>query len=211
MPDELDKGNTSEVRLISESIRENEEKILQHGKRADAIVKSMLQHTRISSNIKEPVDINALAEEYLRLAFHGYQAKDKSFRANFKTDFDKSLPKINAIPQDIGRALLNLFNNAFYAVSEKKRIASDGFEPSVSISTKKQDGKVEIRVGDNGVGIPEKLKEKILQPFFTTKPTGQGTGLGLSLCYDIIKAHGGNLVFETAEGEGSTFVISLPA
>ncbi len=170
----------------------------------------MLQHSRTSSGQKEPTDINALADEYLRLAYHGLRAKDKSFNATLKTDFDESLGKINIIPQDIGRVLLNLINNAFYAVDEKKKSGIENYEPTVSVSTKKVGGKVEIKVADNGNGIPQKVLDKIFQPFFTTKPTGQGTGLGLSLAYDIIKAHGGEFKVETKEGEGSEFIIQLP-
>ena len=177
----------------------------------------MLQHSRMSSGQKEPTDINMLADEYLRLAFHGLRAKDKSFNAKFETEFDNSIGKINIIPQDIGRVALNLINNAFYAVTEKKKhasagSASNGYEPTVTLTTKKENGKVEIKVKDNGSGIPQKMLEKIFQPFFTTKPTGQGTGLGLSLAYDIVtKGHGGELKVETKEGEGSEFIIQLSA
>ncbi len=195
---------------ILNDIKENEQKINHHGKRADAIVKGMLQHSRASTGKKELTDINALADEYLRLSYHGLRAKDKSFNADFKTNFDESIEKTEVIPQDIGRVLLNLFNNAFYAVTEKKKQLGDGYEPTVSVSTKKENDKVEIRVKDNGMGIPQKVVNKIFQPFFTTKPTGQGMGLGLSLSYDIIKAHGGELRVETKEGEGATFIIQLP-
>ena len=170
----------------------------------------MLQHSRNSSGKKEPTDINVLADEYLRLAYHGLRAKDKSFNATTKTDFDNNIGKINIIPQDIGRVVLNLINNAFYAVDEKKKQIGDGYEPTVIVTTIKQNGKVEIKVKDNGNGIPQKVLDKIFQPFFTTKPTGQGTGLGLSLSYDIVKAHGGELKVETKEGEGSEFNILLP-
>ena len=170
----------------------------------------MLQHTRSSSGIKEPTDINALAGEYLRLAYHGIRAKDKSFNADIKTDFDNSIGKINIIPQDIGRVVLNLINNAFYAVDEKKRQNLNGYEPAVLVSTKKVNGKIEVSVKDNGNGVPQKVLDKIFQPFFTTKPTGQGTGLGLSLSYDIVKTHNGEIKVNTKEGEGSEFVISLP-
>ena len=207
---EIDKGNIDEVKMILNDIKENEQKINHHGKRADAIVKGMLQHSRSSSGVKEPTDINALCDEYLRLSYHGLRAKDKSFNATFKTDFDPSLEKINIIPQDIGRVVLNLLTNAFYAVTEKKKQQQDNYEPTVSVSTKKIKDKVEIRVSDNGNGIPQKVIDKIFQPFFTTKPTGQGTGLGLSLSYDIIKAHGGEIKVETKEGEGSEFIIQLP-
>jgi two-component system NtrC family sensor kinase len=192
------------------NIAENEKKIIHHGKRADAIVKNMLQHSRTSSGQKEPTDINALADEYLRLAYHGLRAKDKSFNATTKTDFGENIGTVNIIPQDIGRVILNLINNAFYAVDEKKKLNQQGYEPTVSVSTRRNNGKVEINVKDNGNGIPQKVLDKIFQPFFTTKPTGQGTGLGLSLSYDIVKAHGGELKVETKEGEGSNFIIHLP-
>jgi signal transduction histidine kinase len=208
---EADKGNLEEVKAIAKDITFNSEKINHHGKRADAIVKGMLQHSRSSSGIKEPTDINALTDEYLRLAYHGLRAKDKSFNASVKTDFDNGIGKINIIPQDIGRVILNLINNAFYTVDEKKKLNQNRYEPTVSVSTKKTNGKVEIKVSDNGNGIPQKVLDKIFQPFFTTKPTGQGTGLGLSLSYDIIKAHGGELKVETKEGEGAEFIVILPA
>ncbi|HEU5051780.1 MAG TPA: two-component regulator propeller domain-containing protein [Hanamia sp.] len=196
--------------LINDVI-ENSKKILHHGKRADAIVKGMLQHSRQSSGQKELTDMNALVDEYLRLSYHGLRAKDKNFNAEIKTDFDKSIGKINIIPQDIGRVLLNLFNNAFYAVNEQKNQNPVSYQPTVFVCTQKCDGKVQITVRDNGNGIPQKIIDKIFQPFFTTKPTGQGTGLGLSLSYDIIKAHGGEIKVESKEGEGSEFVIQLPA
>jgi len=214
---EIDKGNTSEVKAITKDVKQNLEKILHHGKRADAIVKGMLQHSRMSTGKKEPTDVNALCDEYLRLSYHGLRAKDKTFNAKFETDFDASLEKINIIPQDIGRVILNLINNAFYAVSKKKKQTDEtlpagqaGYEPTVSICTKKADGKIEILIKDNGIGINQKVLDKIFQPFFTTKPTGQGTGLGLSLAYDIIKAHGGEIEVKTREGEGSEFIIQLP-
>jgi two-component system NtrC family sensor kinase len=209
---------------ILNDINENEQKINHHGKRADAIVKGMLQHSRSSSGVKEPTDINALADEYLRLAYHGLRAKDKEFNATMKTDYDEAIGNINIVPQDIGRVILNLITNAFYAVTEKKKTlqsAAGGeveYEPTVTVSTKLivppptgggQRG-ADIRVKDNGNGIPQKVLDKIFQPFFTTKPTGQGTGLGLSLSYDIIKAHGGQINVDTKEGEGSEFIITLP-
>jgi signal transduction histidine kinase/ligand-binding sensor domain-containing protein len=215
MENELNAGNKEEAISIAKDIKENEEKINYHGKRADAIVKGMLQHSRSSSGIKELTDINKLADEYLRLSYHGLRAKDKSFNTTIQTDFDQSLGKINVIPQDVGRVLLNLYNNAFYAVAEKKKLQPDNYEPTVSVSTKiipPQLGGLRgagIRVKDNGNGIPQKVLDKIFQPFFTTKPTGQGTGLGLSLSYDIIKAHGGDIKVETKEGEGSEFIIQL--
>ena len=208
---EAEKGNMEGVKTIAKDIKENEEKIIQHGKRADAIVKGMLQHSRTSSGQKELTDINALANEYLRLAYHGLRAKDKSFNAKFETDFDNSVGKINIVSQDIGRVILNLINNAFYAVSEKAKQDVAGYEPVVIVSTRKLDNRIEIRIKDNGNGIPQKILDKIFQPFFTTKPTGQGTGLGLSLSYDIIKAHGGELKVETMEDEGAEFIIHLPA
>jgi two-component system, NtrC family, sensor kinase len=211
MKDEIDKGNTTDAKEIANNVIANEEKINHHGKRADAIVKGMLQHSRSTNNAtKEPTDINALADEYLRLAYHGLRAKDKSFNSTMKTDFDETIGNINIIPQDIGRVILNLITNAFYVVVEKKKSGIEGYEPTVLVSTKKINDKVEIKVTDNGNGIPQKILDKIFQPFFTTKPTGQGTGLGLSLSYDIVKAHGGELKVETKEGEGSIFQILIP-
>ncbi|MEO8414763.1 MAG: tetratricopeptide repeat protein [Ginsengibacter sp.] len=194
---------------ILNDLKENSEKINHHGKRADAIVKGMLQHSRSSTGVREPTNINTLADEYLRLSYHGLRAKDKTFNAELKTDFDNSIEKINIIPQDIGRVLLNLYNNAFYAVNEKKKLNITGYEPNVTVQTKKINGKVEIRIGDNGNGIPQNIVDKIFQPFFTTKPTGEGTGLGLSLSYDIIKAHGGEINAESKEGAGTTFLVKL--
>jgi signal transduction histidine kinase len=211
MNEEIEKGNLEEVKALAKDVIDNEEKINHHGKRADAIVKGMLQHSRSSSGIKEPSDINVLADEYLRLAYHGLRAKDKSFNATMKTDFDETIGKINIVPQDVGRSVLNLITNAFYAVSERKKQNGEGYEPTVTVTTKRINGKVEIRVADNGNGIPQKVLDKIFQPFFTTKPTGQGTGLGLSLSYDIVKAHNGELKVETNEGQGSAFIIFLPA
>jgi signal transduction histidine kinase len=191
-------------------IAENEQKINQHGKRADAIVKGMLQHSRASTGKKEPTDINALADEYVRLAYHGLRAKDKNFNATIETHFDETVGKIQVVPQDIGRVLLNLYNNAFYAVNERQKAEGESFKPVVKIQTKKVDGTVEVVVKDNGNGIPENLINKIFQPFFTTKPTGQGTGLGLSLSYDIIKAHGGEIKVQSKEAQGSEFIVQLP-
>jgi signal transduction histidine kinase len=210
LKEEADKGNMEEVKIIADDIKNNEQKIIYHGKRADIIVKGMLQHSRASIGKKELSDINALADEYLRLSYHGMRAKDKSFNATLHTDFDNNIEKINIVPQDIGRVLLNLFNNSFYAVSEKKKLSDASYEPVVSVCTKKLDSKIEIHVKDNGTGIPQKVVDKIFQPFFTTKPTGQGTGLGLSLSYDIVKAHGGEIRVQTTEGEGSQFVVQLP-
>ncbi len=212
---------------ILNDIAANEEKINHHGKRADAIVKGMLLHSRKNTGQKEPTDINALCDEYLRLSYHGLRAKDKSFNADFKMEFDESIGKINIVPQDMGRVLLNLFNNAFYACTERQALSridvsrsavneklktqigslTENYKPIVSIQTKKLGDSIEIKVSDNGNGIPQNILDKIFQPFFTTKPTGQGTGLGLSLSYDIVKAHGGEIKVETKEGEGTTFII----
>ena len=208
---ELKSGRIEEAIVISNDIINNEEKINHHGKRADAIVKGMLQHTRSHTSIKESTDINALADEYLRLSYHGLRARDKSFNATMSTDFDPAIGNINLIPQDFGRVLLNLYNNAFYAVSEKKKQQPGSYEPTVSVNTRKVNNKVEIRVRDNGNGIPQKVIDKIYQPFFTTKPAGQGTGLGLSLSYDIVKAHSGEIRVETKEGEFTEFVVQIPA
>jgi signal transduction histidine kinase len=215
-----DKATSSEEDEILEDIKQNLEKINHHGKRADAIVKGMLEHSRAGKGEKAPTDINALADEYLRLSYHGLRAKDKSFTADFATDFDPNLPKVNVVASDIGRVLLNLINNAFYASAERKGQLSqssnpdgyreESFQPLVSLSTKNLGDKIEIKVSDNGPGIPSSIKDKIFQPFFTTKPTGQGTGLGLSLSYDIVKAHGGELKVETKSGVGSEFILILP-
>jgi two-component system, NtrC family, sensor kinase len=215
---EIDKGNLSEAKAILKDLKENQVKINQHGKRADGIVKGMLQHSRSSSGVKEAIDINVLCDEYLRLAYHGLRAKDKSFNAKCETQFDESLPKINVIPQDLGRVVLNLINNAFYAVSERAKQNIPGYEPVVIVRTSMiptlggRGAGAEISVKDNGNGIPDSLKEKIFQPFFTTKPTGQGTGLGLSLAYDIVtKGHGGTLEVKSEEGAGTDFIITLPS
>jgi two-component system, NtrC family, sensor kinase len=210
MKEEIDKGNYPEVKAIAHDIEDNEEKIVYHGKRADAIVKGMLQHSRSSTGKKELTNINALADEYLRLSYHGLRAKDKDFNSRFITNFDSSIGKIEVAPQDIGRVLLNLYNNAFYSVNEKKKQLNGTFEPTVEVSTKRVGDKVEINVKDNGTGISQKVLDKIYQPFFTTKPTGQGTGLGLSLSYEIVtKGHGGEMKVETKEGEGAEFTIIL--
>jgi signal transduction histidine kinase len=210
MEEEIDKGNFQEVKKIANDIKENQQKIAHHGKRADAIVKGMLQHSRSSSATTELTDINKLADEYLRLCYHGLRAKDQFFNATMQTDFDQSIEKVKIIPQDIGRVLLNLYTNAFYAVSEKKKEQPEIYEPSVTVTTKRMGDKIEIKVADNGNGIPQKILGKIFQPFFTTKPTGQGTGLGLSLSYDIIKAHGGEIKVSTKEEEGTTFILKIP-
>ena len=220
---------SEEQHEILNDIDQNLEKISFHGRRADAIVRGMLQHSRTSSGQKELTDINALADEYLRLAYHGLRAKDKSFNAKLETDFDPSVGRINIVAQDIGRVILNLINNAFYAISDKAKLQSANlptpqgvlrtgqadYDPQVIIQTKRMGGKtngerVEISVSDNGNGIPKNIVDKILQPFFTTKPTGEGTGLGLSLAHEIVKAHGGELKVETKEGEGTKFIIVIP-
>ncbi len=214
MKTELEKGNAADAQQIAADVIQNLEKINFHGKRADGIVKSMLQHSRKSTGQKELTDINDLCDEYLRLAYHGLRAKDKSFNAKFETHLDPAVGKLSVLPQEIGRVILNLINNAFYAVSEKQRANSQqpgaNYEPTVIVSTKNLGTSVEICVADNGNGIPESIKDKIFQPFFTTKPTGQGTGLGLSLSYDIVKSHSGELKAMTKEGEGSVFVITIP-
>ncbi len=210
MKEELKKGNYDDANEIADDVKQNLEKITHHGQRAADIVKGMLQHSSSSSGVKEPTDINALCDEYLRLSYHGLRAKDKSFNASMKTDFDNSIGNINIIPQDIGRVILNLINNAFYAVDEKKKSGIENYEPTVSINTKKVDDKLEIRVSDNGNGIPQNVLDKIFQPFFTTKPTGQGTGLGLSLSYDIVKAHGGEIKVETQESIFTQFNVQIP-
>ena len=219
LADELKSGNVEEALAIAADIKENEEKINHHGKRADAIVKGMLEHSRASTGQKEPTNINTLADEYLRLAYHGLRAKDKNFNAALVTNFDEELPKVNVIPQDIGRVLLNLFNNAFYAVNQKQKTvamhsfgAGSDYNPTVTVSTfAPPSGGWGVIVKDNGDGIPDSIKEKIMQPFFTTKPTGEGTGLGLSLSYDIVvKGHAGKIEVESKEGQGSAFTIYLP-
>jgi len=207
---EMANGNYEDARAIAKDVTENEEKINHHGRRADAIVKGMLQHSRSSTGQKEMTDINALADEYLRLAYHGVRAKEKEFNATILTDLDKSIEPINIIPQEMGRVLLNLYNNACYAVNERKKTDGPGYSPTVSLRTKKSENKVLIFISDNGRGISQNILDKIFQPFFTTKPTGQGTGLGLNLSYDIIKAHGGEIKVDTKESEGTTFVIQLP-
>jgi signal transduction histidine kinase len=210
MAEELAKGDTEEATAIASDIRQNLEKIIHHGKRADGIVKGMLQHSRASSNVKEPVDINKLTDEYLRLAYHGLRAKDKSFNTELVTHFAENLPMVNIVPQDVGRVLLNLFNNAFYAVQQKHK-AGDESKAVVEVTTQGNAKEITIKVKDNGTGIPDTIKDKILQPFFTTKPTGEGTGLGLSISYDIIvKGHNGSININTKEGEYTEFMIKLP-
>lgn len=207
LKEEIEKGDLEEVKFIANDLQENLVKINHHGKRAGSIVKGMLEHSRKSEGKKELTDLNQLAEECLRLSFHGLRAKDKAFHADYKTDFDPNLPKVNVVSQDIGRVFLNLINNAFQACADQP---SKGFNPLVTVSTKNVGDKIEISVKDNGPGISEAIKDKIFQPFFTTKPTGSGTGLGLSLSYDIVKAHGGNLVAKSEEGQGALFIITLP-
>ena len=218
MHEELEKGDTTEAIAIATDLKTNLEKINHHGQRASSIVKGMLEHSRASTGVKEPTDLNALADEFLRLAYHGLRAKDNNFNATLETHFDPDLPKVSVIPQDIGRVLLNLINNAFYAVAERSRstvgaslAGAQPYVPTVTVSTKKLENAIEIRVQDNGNGIPEAIKVKIFQPFFTTKPTGQGTGLGLSLAYDIVtKGHGGVLEVESEKEVGTVFIIRLP-
>lgn len=207
---ELAQGNRQEVNAIANDIADNLQKVVYHGKRADSIVKSMLQHSRASKGDRQDIDINALIEEYLQLAYHGMRARDKSFNAVLETHFDITIEKVNAVPQDIGRVLLNLFNNAFYAMMQKKKELNGSYEPVIVIRTKALNDQLEITIHDNGIGIPQRVVDKIFQPFFTTKPTGQGTGLGLSLSYDIINAHGGDITVETKEGAYTKFIISLP-
>jgi two-component system, NtrC family, sensor kinase len=216
LKEELDKGNLSEVKSLTDTVIENEEKINHHSKRAEGIVKGMLQHSRSSSATKEPTDLNKLADEYLRLAYHGLRAKDKSFNATLKTDYDEKIVSVNIIPQDLGRVILNLITNAFYAVTEKlhaaKASGNTAYMPTVTVKTRKINKCIEISVADNGNGIPDKIVHKIFQPFFTTKPAGKGTGLGLSMSYDIVtQGHGGELRTQTIENEGTTFTISIPA
>jgi two-component system NtrC family sensor kinase len=209
MKDEIEKGNIEDAKSLAANAIDNQEKINHHGKRADAIVRGMLQHSRSSTGIKEVTDINALCDEYLRLSYHGYRAKDNTFNSTLNTNYDKTIGPLNIIPQDIGRVILNLINNAFYAVQEKKAKLGNEYSATVSLNTKKSGDNVLISIKDNGNGIPQNILDKIFQPFFTTKPAGQGTGLGLSLSYDIVKAHGGELKVQAQEGEGSEFIIQL--
>jgi two-component system, NtrC family, sensor kinase len=207
----VDEPTKLSLQSLASSIIQNQEKINQHGKRADSIVKGMLQHSRTNNGQKEGVDLNSLADEYFRLSYHGLRAKDKLFNARLTTHFDEKMGIINLVPQDLGRALLNFFNNAFYAVSEKKKLNIPGYDPEVTLTVKRIGGYAEIRIRDNGIGIPDAIRDKIFQPFFTTKPTGMGTGLGLSLSYDIItKLHQGNIICQSREGEGTEFIIRLP-
>ena len=218
MQQEIENGDYEEVKALAGDIKENQLKINQHGKRADFIVKGMLQHSRTSTGERQETNINILADEFLKLSYHGLRAKDKSFNSDMITNFDENLPKVNVIQQDIGRVLLNLFNNAFYAVNQKMKTvamhssgAGDDYRPTVTVSTSSGESRIIIKVKDNGIGMPEHVKEKIMQPFFTTKPTGEGTGLGLSLTYDIVvKGHGGSIKVESKEGEGSEFIVTIP-
>jgi signal transduction histidine kinase len=211
LDEELDKGDIKEAKTIVADVKENLKKIIHHGKRADAIVKGMLEHSRSRSGQREPTDLNVMADEYMRLSYHGLRSKDKSFNSDLITHFDPSLPKIEVVQQDIGRVMLNLFNNAFYAVNQKSKTAENDYKPQVTVTTTTVNGQVVIKVKDNGIGIPDAIKDKIMQPFFTTKPTGEGTGLGLSLTYDmVVKGHGGIIAVNTQEGEFTEFVVSLP-
>jgi signal transduction histidine kinase len=206
-----EKGDRAEVNIIAADLKANQEKIHHHGRRADSIVKGMLQHAKSTTGRREPTDLNALVEQYLRLAYHGYRTKDQSFQADISTHYDPLLTTVELVPQEVGRVLLNLFNNAFYAASKKKEQLNGTFEPTVTVSTKKAGSNILITVKDNGTGMPPKIAEKVFQPFFTTKPTGEGTGLGLSLSYDIVtKGHGGKLSVRSTEGVGSEFVVTLP-
>jgi len=211
MQTELEKKNYEEVKAIARDVQQNQEKINQHGKRADFIVKGMLQHSRTSKGERQLTNINTLADEFFKLSYHGWRAKDKTFNAEMLTGFDKNIPPINVVQQDIGRVFLNLFNNAFYAVNQKIKKAEAGYKPNVKVTTYAKNDQVIIEVNDNGIGIPDAIKNKIMQPFFTTKPSGEGTGLGLSLSYDmVVKGHNGNIQVDSTEGTGSTFIISLP-
>ncbi|MBN3521017.1 tetratricopeptide repeat protein [Algoriphagus lutimaris] len=210
MKEELEKGDYDEAKSIGEEIKQNLSRIRLHGKRADSIVKGMLEHSRSNAREKVPTDLNLLANEFLRLSYHGIRAKDKAFNADFELEVDDQLPKVTVVPQDIGRVILNMVNNAFYTVNEKSKTGIPDYQPMVRVKTKKTKNGIELSIQDNGSGIPDAIKDKVFQPFFTTKPTGSGTGLGLSLSYDIIKAHNGELKVESKEGEGTEFIISLP-
>jgi two-component system, NtrC family, sensor kinase len=210
MEESLEQNKMDQVHELARYVKENNQKVIQHGRRADAIVKGMLQHSRTSTGNKEATDLNALADEYLRLSYHGLRAKDKSFNATVVTHYEETLGAVPLVPQDIGRVLLNMYSNAFYSVHEKKKAVGSNYEPRVTVSTKKEGKEVVIRIEDNGSGIPSKVLDKIYQPFFTTKPSGEGTGLGLSLSYEIIQAHGGSLNVESSEGEFAAFIIRLP-
>jgi signal transduction histidine kinase len=209
---EIDSGHFEDVKVLAINVKENQQKISQHGKRADFIVKGMLQHSRTNTGERQPTNINLLADEFFKLSYHGLRAKDKSFNTEMVVNFDPDLPKVNAVQQEIGRVLLNLFNNAFYAVNQKSKTAGIEYKPEVILTTYAENGNVIIKVKDNGVGIPDHIRDKIMQPFFTTKPTGEGTGLGLSLSYDIVvKGHNGKINVKSKQGEYTEFTISLPA
>lgn len=214
LEEERGKGEKRDEGLIDDlltDLKQNLQKITHHGQRADGIVKGMLQHSRASSGQKEPTDLNVLADEYLRLAYHGLRAKDKSFNAHFKTELDPNLGKVDVVPQEMGRVLLNLLTNAFHAVQQRQKLQPTGYHPEVTIRTQRVGQHLEIRVRDNGTGIPEAVKAKIFQPFFTTKPTGEGTGLGLSLSYDIVKkGHGGTIEVESVPEVGTEFIVRIP-
>ncbi|SEG26349.1 sensor histidine kinase, partial [Algoriphagus boritolerans] len=211
MTEEIENGDLQEVKAIAADLKDNLIKINHHGNRAGSIVKGMLAHSRKNTSEKEETDVNALADECLRLSYHGLRAKDKSFTAEFRTDLDPALPKVMLVSQDMGRVLLNLINNAFYAVSDKSKNTGSDYTPTVVVATESSSEGIIISVQDNGSGIPESIREKIFQPFFTTKPAGSGTGLGLSMSYDIVKAHGGELKVDSEVGKGTTFRIHLPA
>ena len=211
LQEENKKGNFDAVHALSSDLLNNAEKINYHGKRADAIVKGMLEHTRGGDAEKKSTNINALVDEYFRLAYHSFRAKDKTFNVVMRTDFDPGVGEVNIVPQEIARVLLNLLNNAFYAVSARAKDLPGKFEPTVTVSTKIQDNRVLISVKDNGTGIPPQIKEKIFQPFYTTKGPGIGTGLGLYLSYEIVKAHGGEIKVDSVEGVGSEFTVAFPA
>jgi two-component system, NtrC family, sensor kinase len=210
MKAEMDKGEWTEAKTKANEISGNEQKILNHGKRADAIVKSMLLHSRRSSGIKEPTDINLLVNEYLLLSLNGFRKNMESFNAHIETALDHGIGKINIVPQDMGRVLLNIYNNAFYTMAEKMKQGTNRYEPIITVSTKIKNGRLEIEIKDNGQGIPDQARDKIFQPFFTTKPTGQGTGLGLSLAYDIIKSQGGEIIVNTVKGDFTEFIVRIP-
>ena len=211
LKDELDRGDTNEAKAIADHLTQNLQKITHHGNRASAIVRGMLEHSRTATGERQPTNLNALADEYLRLAYQGQRVKDKNFACELVANFTPDLGKVEMVPQEIGRVLLNLYNNAFYAVNEKQKAALADYQPTVTVNTTQVGGNVVIRVKDNGTGIPDAVKPRIFQPFFTTKPTGEGTGLGLSLSYDIVtKGHGGVLSVESVAGEGAEFTIALP-
>ncbi|MEJ2616793.1 MAG: ATP-binding protein, partial [Ignavibacteriaceae bacterium] len=209
MKEELKNKNEEEVARLIEDLKQNLEKINHHGKRADSIVKGMLLHSRGTSGEKTLTDINDLLDQYVNLAYHGMRAQNKEFNIKIEKDYDKSLEKINVVPQDISRVFLNIINNACYSAYDRKKKSGDDFKPVLKISTKNMNGNIEIRIGDNGNGIPADILDKIFQPFFTTKPTGEGTGLGLSLSYDIVKAHGGTITVQSEANKETVFIITI--